>query len=98
MTSDEEKRLLSAHASTDCVDAHWIDLQPRARGTKERRHASEVVDLPSPAPGVKRQTPPHSSRADHREVALTRELSPEVRVRAGAHAAPVRRDDERQRW
>ena len=97
MTSDQQERLLPAHASADCVDPLRIDAQPRTRGAEDRRHASEVVDLPSPAPRVKRQTPPHSSRADHGEVAVTRELPPEIRVRAAAHAAPVRRDHERQR-
>ena len=57
--TDEEQRLLPAHAPADRVDPTRIDAQPRSRGTKDRRHAREIVDLPAPAPRVERQPSPH---------------------------------------
>ncbi len=54
MLPEEQKGLLAAHAPAHRVDALGVDSQPGTRRPEEGGHASEVVDLAAPAPGMKR--------------------------------------------
>ena len=95
MLRKEEQRLLSAHRASDRVDATRVD--PHAEPLDDLRHPGQIVDLPGRAPRVLMEPPALPARIHDREAALAGQVSPEARVDAGAHATPVRRDDERNR-
>ncbi len=97
MARQQQQRLLAAHAAAERVDplrsicSHGSVVRgspASARGPRSGR--------PSPT-SSRRACLPRALRADHREHAAAGQGAPEVRVRARADAAAVRRDHERER-
>ena len=97
VTSDQQQRLLSAHAAAHRVDAVRPDPQPGERRLRDVLHVREVVDLPRPAPRVQGQHPSVSLGADHREPAAGRQVAPEPEICTPCDTPPMRRDDQRHR-
>ena len=97
MASQQQQRLLAAHAAAERVDLAAVDPEPRQRRAQDLGHAREVGDLAGIAPGVAGHAPAARVRVDHREGAAAGQVAPQDRVRLPVQAAPVRRDHERQR-
>jgi hypothetical protein len=97
VTRHEEQRLLAAHAPPDRVDALALDAKPRERVAHDPGHAGEVANLAGIAPGVEREAAALALRVHDGEAADGGVVLPHAHVGPGLHAAPVRRDDERDR-
>jgi hypothetical protein len=93
---DEEQRLLSAHAASECVDAGTIDPNPGKSVRDDAGHPRQVVDLAAVAERLQVEPATHPVRVDDREAADSGQVAPVPGIRETRASAPMRRDDEWQ--